>query len=183
MLKNDTIGESVYLIDDLLKYAEDESIDGILFPADIEKAFDSVDHNFMFAALKRFGFGNDCFQWIKTIFKCSQSSVMNNGTSTAYFNLGRGARQGDHNCLSWLLSPFHGLWQSFVTIGSCNHLMRIISTYVGNTKKNEISGRWQLFKLYNQIWVVKNLLYFLLNLLQIINPFIRPPQGFVISIR
>ena len=38
-----------------------------------------------------------------------------------------------------LYSLFHGFWQSFVTIGSCNHLMRIISTYVGNTKKSEIS--------------------------------------------
>ena len=36
-------------------------------------------------------------------------------------------------------NPFYGFWQSFVTIGSCNHLMRIISTYVGNTKKSEIS--------------------------------------------
>ena len=36
-------------------------------------------------------------------------------------------------------SLFHGFWQSFVTIGLCNHLMRIISTYVGNTKKSEIS--------------------------------------------
>ena len=44
------------------KYAEDENIDGILFAADTEKAFDSVDHNFMFTALKRFGFGND-FVW------------------------------------------------------------------------------------------------------------------------
>ena len=35
------------------------------------------------------------------------------------------------------LSP--GVWQSFVTIRSCNHLMRIISTYVDNTKKSEIS--------------------------------------------
>ena len=35
-------------------------------------------------------------------------------------------------------SLFHGFWQSFVTIGSCNHLMRIISTYVGNTKESEI---------------------------------------------
>ena len=35
------------------------------------------------------------------------------------------------------LSP--GAWQSFVTIGSCNHLMRIISTYVDNTKKSEIT--------------------------------------------
>ena len=35
------------------------------------------------------------------------------------------------------LSP--GVWQSSVTIRSCNHLMRIISTYVDNTKKSEIS--------------------------------------------
>ena len=39
--------------------------------------------------------------------------------------------------LLYSLSP--GVWQSFVTIRSCNHLMRIISTYVDNTKKSEIS--------------------------------------------
>ena len=94
-VKGRYIGESVHLIDDLLKYAEDENIDGILFPADVEKAFDSVDHNFMFAALKRFGFGNDFVRWIKTIFKNSQSCVMNNGTSAEYFNLERGARRDD----------------------------------------------------------------------------------------
>ena len=94
-VKGRYIGESVRLINDLLKYAEDENIDGILFAADIEKAFDSVDHNFMFAALKRFELGNDFVWWIKTIFKKSQSCVMNNGTSTGYFNLERGTRQGD----------------------------------------------------------------------------------------
>ena len=35
------------------------------------------------------------------------------------------------------LSP--GVWQSFVTIRLCSHLIRIISTYVDNTKKSEIS--------------------------------------------
>ena len=40
-VKGRYIGESVRLIDDLLNYAEDENIDGILFAADIEKAFDS----------------------------------------------------------------------------------------------------------------------------------------------
>ena len=54
---------------------------------------------------------------------------------------------------NYSLSP--GVWQSFVTIRSCNHLMRIISTYVDNTKKSEISWRWQLFKLGdNQLWGV-----------------------------
>ena len=50
-----------------------------------------------------------------------------------------------------------GFWQSFVTIGSCNHLIRIISTYIGNTKKSEISWRCQ-----TQLWDVKRTLsYFL----------------------
>ena len=94
------IGESVRLIDDLLKYAENENIDRILFVADIEKAFDSVDHNFIYASLKKFGFGKDFVQWIKTLFKNSQSCVMNNGTSTGYFSVERGTRQGDS------LSPY-----------------------------------------------------------------------------
>ena len=65
-VKKRYIGESVHLIDDLLKYAKDENIDGILFAADIEKTFDSVDHNFIYASLNRFGFGKDFVQWIKT---------------------------------------------------------------------------------------------------------------------
>ena len=36
-------------------------------------------------------------------------------------------------------SPSHGFWQSFVTIGSCNHLITIISTYLANTKRSEVS--------------------------------------------
>ena len=36
-------------------------------------------------------------------------------------------------------SPFHGFWQSFVTFGSCNDLMKFISRYVGNAKRSEIS--------------------------------------------
>ena len=89
------IGESVHLIDNLLKYAEDENINRILFADNIEKTFDHpVDHNFMFATFKKFGFGNDFVRWIKTIFKDSQS------TSTGYFNLERGARQG------YPLSPY-----------------------------------------------------------------------------
>ena len=53
------IGESVWLIDDLLAYAESENLDGILDAANVEKSFDSVEHNFIFASLKKFGFGKD----------------------------------------------------------------------------------------------------------------------------
>ena len=66
-----------------------------MFPSDFEIAFDSIDHCFMFACLKRFGFGTQFVQWIKTLFKNAQSCVMNKRFSTCYFALERGTRQGD----------------------------------------------------------------------------------------
>ena len=90
------IGESVRLVKDLLEYAEKEDLTGIMFSSDFEKAFDSIDHCFLFACLKRFGFGTQFVQWVKTLFKNAQSCVMNNGFSTGYFVLERGTtRQGD----------------------------------------------------------------------------------------
>ena len=59
-IKGRFIGESIRLIDDILYHTEQENIDGVLFAADIEKAFDSVEHSFIVAVLKK-------FQWIKTI--------------------------------------------------------------------------------------------------------------------
>ena len=58
------IGESICLIMDLLAYTEENSIRGILFSADFEKAFDSIEHSFIFATLKSFGFGTQFIQWI-----------------------------------------------------------------------------------------------------------------------
>ena len=94
-LKDRYIGESVRLISDILEYTDDNDIDAILFSADFEKAFDSVDHCLLFSALKSFGFGPDFIQWVRTLFKNSESCVMNNGFSTGYFALERGTRQGD----------------------------------------------------------------------------------------
>ena len=57
------IGESVRLVEDLLEYAEKEDL------TDSEKAFDSIDHCFMFTCLKRFGFGTQFVQWVKTLLR------------------------------------------------------------------------------------------------------------------
>ena len=89
------IGESIRVIDDMLEYVNKNSEEGILFEVDIEKAFDSVDHSFIFATLKKFGFGDSFFKWIKVFFNNSQSCVINNGMSSGYFNVGRGTKQGD----------------------------------------------------------------------------------------
>ena len=39
-VKNRYIGESIRVIDDILYHAKQENLDGILFAADMEKAFD-----------------------------------------------------------------------------------------------------------------------------------------------
>ena len=46
------MGESVRLVEDLSEYAEKEDLTGTMFSSDFEKAFDSIDHCFMFACLK-----------------------------------------------------------------------------------------------------------------------------------
>ena len=83
------------LIGDLIDHADKENLDGMLFAADIEKAFYSLEHNFLFATLVKYGFGPDFIKWIRVLFFDAKSCVMNNGFSTGYFNLRRGTKQGD----------------------------------------------------------------------------------------
>ena len=94
-IKGRFFGESIRLIDDILYHTEQENTDGVLFAADIENAFDSVEHSFICAVLKTFGFGDDCIQWIKTFPFDASSCVMNNNSSIGYFKIDRGTRQGD----------------------------------------------------------------------------------------
>ena len=67
---------------------------------DFEKAFDTLDFNFLIRALHKINFGPSFIQWIQTLYKNISSFVMNNGFTTGPFTLSRGVCQGDP------LSPF-----------------------------------------------------------------------------
>ena len=54
-------------------------IDGFLVTADIEKAFDSIEHPFIVATLKKLGFGPTFIDWVKLILFKQESCVMNKG--------------------------------------------------------------------------------------------------------
>ena len=47
-VKDRFIEESIHTVNDLLEYADRENEDGILFAADMEKAFDPVEQEFFF---------------------------------------------------------------------------------------------------------------------------------------
>ena len=94
------IGESICIVDDILEYTECNEAPGVLFSADFEKAFDSIDHTFILVIIEKFGFGPDFIHAIKTLVAGAERCVMNNGHSTGYFPLERESRQGDpvHPC-------------------------------------------------------------------------------------
>ena len=94
-VNNRYIGETNHLISDMLEYTAENKTEAIFFSADFEKAFDSIKHTFIFATLHSFGFGPDIIQWVKTFLYKAESCVINNGSSTGYFYLERGTRQGD----------------------------------------------------------------------------------------
>ena len=94
-IKDRFLGESVRLISDVLEVSKSYNLDGYLLTIDIEKAFDSVEHNFLFASLEEYGFHGYFLDWIKILLKNQQSCVLNGGNSTGFFPLQRGSRQGD----------------------------------------------------------------------------------------
>ena len=62
---------------------------------DIEKAFDSLNHDFLILTLEKYGFGKNFILWVKILLRDQESCVISGGTTRKYYSLGRGACQGD----------------------------------------------------------------------------------------
>jgi exonuclease III len=93
-IKGRYIGENIRLLCETLEYVDTHDIPSILFFADFEKAFDSLDHEYMFKVLIHFNFGESLISWIKLFYKGAKSSIISNGHLTDFFDVQRGVRQG-----------------------------------------------------------------------------------------
>ena len=93
-LKGRYIGENIRTVADIMYYLENNNLSGAILQIDFEKAFDSINWAFIQKTLHAFNLGPSFCNWVKILYKNSQSAVINNGYLTQFFCLQRGVRQG-----------------------------------------------------------------------------------------
>ena len=71
--------DSFLIVEEVVHSLQTNMVDGFILKLDFEKAFDSVDWNFLFKVLQSFGFGDKWTNWIKSILESSRMSVLVNG--------------------------------------------------------------------------------------------------------
>jgi len=108
-----SIGENIRSILDIMDYTKATNLPGVLLFIDFEKAFDSLEWDFVNKCLQLFNFGPDFIKWVNIIYKDIQSCVINNGLCSNYFTIERGVRQGDP------LSPYLFVTAVEISFGHC----------------------------------------------------------------
>ncbi|KAI3352103.1 hypothetical protein L3Q82_020914 [Scortum barcoo] len=86
--------DNVYLIRDVLEVSSSLGIDTGLISLDQEKAFDRIEHNFLWKVMESFGFNAGFIAKIKVLYSDIESVLKINGSLCAPFRVHRGVRQG-----------------------------------------------------------------------------------------
>ncbi|CAC5402728.1 unnamed protein product [Mytilus coruscus] len=88
------IADTTASLRDIIELIENDNLEGYLIKIDQEKAFDRVDHKYLFHILEKFGFGPQFVHWIKLFYKGIRSTIKCNGFLTNYVPILNSLRQG-----------------------------------------------------------------------------------------
>ncbi|XP_071727256.1 uncharacterized protein [Rutidosis leptorrhynchoides] len=88
------------MLSEIVSWYKKKNQKALFFKVDFEKAYDSVNWDYLFCMLTTLGFGSKWVSWIKGCLVSARTSVLVNGNPTREFSINRGLRQGDP------LSPF-----------------------------------------------------------------------------
>ena len=88
------IADTIATVRDTIEFMKRDGTGGIVLAIDWNKAFDRVEHEFLFRLLVRFGFGERLVGWVRRLYEGARSCVKVNGVLTDRFCLGRSIRQG-----------------------------------------------------------------------------------------
>jgi hypothetical protein len=89
----------------VLEYAEATKTNGMILALDQEKAYDKIDHTYLWAMLRKFGIPELFVNTIQSLYEGAKTKVMINGFPSKEFDVIRGVRQGDPlSCLLFELA-------------------------------------------------------------------------------
>ena len=79
----------------IIDYCEVEEVEGMIVALDQEKAYDKINHNYLWRVLEHMNFPNNFIKTIKNLYEAAESVVIINGIVSTAFKIIRGVRQGD----------------------------------------------------------------------------------------
>ena len=100
-----------------------------ILQVDQEKAFDKIDHDFLYKTMNKIGFSSKFIQFVKILYRNNISYVINNGYMSPPIQLLRGLRQG------WPLSLPLYVIQGEITTGNINNNENIKGVKIPNNNK------------------------------------------------
>uniref|UniRef100_A0A3Q3B436 Reverse transcriptase domain-containing protein n=1 Tax=Kryptolebias marmoratus TaxID=37003 RepID=A0A3Q3B436_KRYMA len=86
--------DNIYLIRDVLEVSGSLGLQTGLISLDQEKAFDRVEHDFLWKTMRGFGFSEGLIAKMQVLYSGAESLLKINGGLCAPFRVGRGVRQG-----------------------------------------------------------------------------------------
>ena len=89
-MKGRFIGETARSILDIIAHTESLQLPGVLLFIDFEKAFDSIEHEFLYKVLECFNFGPSFIKWIQTFYNNLSSCVLSDGFFLFSFSTRKG---------------------------------------------------------------------------------------------
>ena len=94
-VKSRLITENLRKFLDVIEYAEVNNVPGVLVSIDFEKAFDKIEYEAVYAAMRWFNFGENLISMIKVLFNEFYLSTTNNGYCSQPFLASKGLFQGN----------------------------------------------------------------------------------------
>ena len=78
----------------MVTYTDKHNISGIILRLDFEKAFNTIEWEFIWKTLQKYNFSPKFINMIKLCYNDIESTVINNGEICGWFKLSRGIGQG-----------------------------------------------------------------------------------------
>ena len=89
------MAENIMQIMNLFEFCDRTKESALILSIDFFKAFDCLEWEAVFEALKLFNIGDTFLKYLKVLYNQPLSTVMNNGSWSDWFGPTRGCRQGD----------------------------------------------------------------------------------------